>query len=151
MIVQKLSELERLAAILWLNRFDINNRIERYAKILEEIANDELKTAILPSLLPSAGEKKSAADVIGGDVYNLSPPAKRTFVLLRLDNALSSGEATYAFDTITVEHVLPQTPEASSKWTEWWPDPVAREQAVHLLGNLALLNQIGRASCRERG
>jgi hypothetical protein len=140
-IVGKLAELEKLAAVLWLNRFDINNRIDRYGKLLEEIASDQSKSGILPSLLTSAEEKKSAAVAISGDVYNLSPPPKRTFVLLRLDAALSSGEATYDFDTITVEHILPQTPDANSKWIEWWPDPIAREQSLHLLGNLALLNR----------
>ena len=140
-IIAKLAELEKLTAVLWLNRFDINNRIERYGKILEEIANDTAKSAVLPSLLASAEEKKSAADAISGDVYNLSPAPKRTFVLLRLDAALSSGEATYDFDTITVEHILPQTPDATSEWIEWWPDSIAREQSVHLLGNLALLNR----------
>ena len=66
---------------------------------------------------------------------------KRTFILLRLDAALSSGEASYDVDTITVEHVLPQTPEANSLWIQWWPDPVVREASVHQLGNLALLNR----------
>jgi hypothetical protein len=137
----KLVELEKLASVLWLNRFDINNRIERYGKILEGIANDTSKTAVLPSLLASPEEKKNAADAISSDVYNLSPAPKRTFVLLRLDAALSSGEATYNFDTTTVEHILPQTPDAKSKWLEWWPDSTAREHSVHLLGNLALLNR----------
>lgn len=140
-IVTKLAELERLAAILWLNRFDINNRIDRYGKVLEEIANDLSKSAVLPSLLTSIEEKNNAAAAIAGDIYNLSPAPKRTFVLLRLDAALSSGEATYDFDTITVEHILPQTPDAHSQWVEWWPDPTVREQSIHQLGNLALLNR----------
>lgn len=141
MVAAKLVELEKLAAVLWLNRFDINDRIDRYGKILEEIESDASKAGVLPSMKGTVAEKASAADVINGDVYNLSPASKRTFVLLRLDAALSSGEAAYAFDTITVEHVLPQTPDANSKWLEWWTDPVAREQSVHLLGNLALLNR----------
>jgi len=118
-VATKMLELEKLAALLWLNRFDINNRIDRYGKILEEIANDKSRAAVLPSLPASVGEKKNAADVIGGDVYNLSPRPKRTFVLLRLDAALSSGEASYDFDTITVEHVLPQTPDANSLGVQW--------------------------------
>src|SRR5579871_3349769 len=140
-IVAKLAELERLAAILWLNRFDINNRIERYGKILEEMAKDQSKSAVVPSLLTSAEEKTNALAAITGDIYNLSPAPKRTFVLLRLDAALSSGEATYDFDTITVEHVLPQTPDANSEWMKWWPDAAVREQSVNQLGNLALLNR----------
>jgi len=140
-VAAKLVELEKLAAILWLNRFDINNRIDRYGQILEEIAKDKAKKAALPSLLASTDEKKAAADAIAGDVYNLSPPTKRTFVLLRLDAVLSSGEARYDFDTITVEHVLPQNPDAKSLWIQWWSDPVVREKSVHHLGNLALLNR----------
>ena len=96
----------------------INNRIERYGKVLEEIANDLSKSAVLPSMLTTAEEKKNAAAAIAGDIYNISPAPKRTFVLLRLDAALSSGEATYDFDTITVEHILPQTPDANSQWVE---------------------------------
>lgn len=141
LVAAKLVELEKLAAILWLNRFDINNRIDRYGEILKEIVADKSRTAVLPSLLASAGEKRLAADVICGDVYNLSPTPKRTFVLLRLDAALSSGEATYDFDTITVEHILPQNPAANSLWMQWWPDPLVREAALHQLGNLALLNR----------
>jgi len=140
-VVAKLVELEKLAAILWLNRFDVNDRIDRYGRILEEIDKDSSRRAVLPSLQASAVEKTTAANVIRGDVYNLSPASKRTFVLLRLDAALSSGEANYTFDSITVEHVLPQTPDANSKWMQWWPDPIIRDQSVHHLGNLALLNR----------
>lgn len=141
LVAAKLTELERLAAILWLNRFDINGRIDRYGVILEEIEKDKSKGGTLPSLLASAVEKQIAIDAISGDVYNLSPAPKRTFILLRLDAALSSGEANYDFETITVEHVLPQNPDANSLWFKWWPDPVIREQSVHKLGNLALLNR----------
>jgi hypothetical protein len=140
-VATKLVQLEKLAAVLWLNRFDINNRIDRYGTILDEIAKDISKTATIPSLEASADEKQCATDAISGDVYNMSPAQKRTFVLLRLDAALSSGEATYDFATITVEHILPQTLDARSKWLEWWPNPTTRNQAVHSLGNLALLNR----------
>jgi hypothetical protein len=140
-VAAKLGELEKLSAILWLNRFDINGRIDRYGLILEEIEKDKSKTGTLPSLLSSNGEKKFTAEVIAGDIYNLSPTPKRTFVLLRLDAGLSSGEANYDFDTITVEHVLPQTPDPNSEWAQWWPDQTVRETAVHQLGNLALLNR----------
>jgi hypothetical protein len=62
-------------------------------------------------------------------------------VLLRLDEALSSGEASYDFDRITVEHVLPQTPEQNSQWCQWWPQADERAENVHRLGILALLNR----------
>ena len=61
--------------------------------------------------------------------------------MLRLDQALASGEARYDFETITVEHVLPQTPPDPSEWVTWWPDAQVRGQSVHRIGNLALLNR----------
>jgi hypothetical protein len=141
LIASLLVELERLAATMWLLRFDENDRIERHAKVLEEIAADTAKAGNLPSMLRSVKEKADARAVLTGDIYNLSPKPKRTFVLLRLDQALSSGEARYDFETITVEHVLPQTPPDPSEWVTWWPDAQVREQSVHRIGNLALLNR----------
>ena len=126
---------------MWLVGFDVNDRIERHGKILEQIAGDISKNGQLRSLHRSADERNNARAVLSGDIYNLSPKAKRTFVLLRLDQALTSGEARYDFETITVEHVLPQTPPDQSEWVIWWPDPVVREQSVHQIGNLALLNR----------
>lgn len=141
LVASLLVELERLAATMWLLRFDENDRIERHAKVLEEISADTATTGKLASVLRSEKEKAYAKAVLMGDIYNLSPKPKRTFVLLRLDQALSSGEARYDFETITVEHVLPQTPPDASEWVTWWPDAKEREQSVHRIGNLALLNR----------
>jgi hypothetical protein len=62
-------------------------------------------------------------------------------VLLRLDALLSGGGATYDYDTISVEHVLPQTPEPNSEWSRWFPITRERESYVHALGNLVLLTR----------
>jgi hypothetical protein len=140
-IASLLVELERLAATMWLLSFDENDRIERHAKVLEEIAADASRAGKAPSIMRSIKEKSDAMAVLAGDIYNLSPKPKRTFVLLRLDQALASGEAHYHFETITVEHVLPQTPPEQSEWVTWWPDAQVREQSVHRVGNLALLNR----------
>jgi hypothetical protein len=39
-------------------------------------------------------EKRQVVGMLDGDIYNLTPKTKRTVVLLRLDRALSSGEAS---------------------------------------------------------
>ncbi len=70
----------------------------------------------------------------------------RTYVLLRLDSALAGGGATYEYDLIIVGHVLPQNPEATSKWLTLFPDPEVRVGIVHRLGNLALLTRKKNAS-----
>ena len=61
--------------------------------------------------------------------------------MLRLDSLLSGGGAQYDYDTITVEHVLPQNPPPTSQWISWFPDPNRRSHLVHQLGNLALLTR----------
>ena len=61
------------------------------------------------------------------------------YVLLRLDSALSQGQATYNYPIITVEHVLPQNPPANSTWLTWYPDDLTRSQYTNRLSNLVLL------------
>ena len=53
LIATLLVELERLAATMWLLRFDENARIERHGKILEQITADVAKTGKLASIVRS--------------------------------------------------------------------------------------------------
>ena len=137
---QFFTDLERLAAIQMLLRAGINERIERYGRVIAAIEKSEdLYKADSPLQL-MADEKAEAIKTLDGDVYNLMARL-RTYVLLRLDSALSGGGATYDYNLITVEHVLPQTPPAGSKWLTWFPDQVVRDGVVHRLGNLAPLTR----------
>jgi hypothetical protein len=141
------TDLERLAAALWLMRIDESGRIDRYGRLLTEIANSADLKNEKSALQLTASEKEAVVTVLNGNIYELTPKPKRTMVLLRLDQALSSGEASYEFDRITVEHVLPQNPPEllgdgkPSNWVVWWPDAEQRGANVHRLGNLALLNR----------
>lgn len=140
-ILEFFRDLERLAASMWLRRCDVNERIKRHGELLGAIEkNEDLEGEGSPLQL-SSQEKTETLSVLEGDIYHLTPKKKRTMVLLRLDSALSSGEATYDHERITVEHILPQNPADDSQWINWWPDASEREDAVHRLGNLALLNR----------
>lgn len=134
------ADLERLAASLMIQRATINQRIERYAGLIRAIEKNEDLYAAASPLQLAAQECTSTASVLDADIYNLLPKV-RTYILLRLDSALSGGGATYDHDLITVEHVLPQTPKSGSKWETWFPDPALRAAVVHRLGNLALLTR----------
>ena len=82
-------------------------------------------------------ERQQIISVLNGNLYH---EAKiRLYVLLRLDSELSKGQASYNYPIITVEHVLPQTPEANSVWMTWFPTEDMRQQYTHKLGNLVLL------------
>lgn len=142
------TDLERLAAVQMLLRASINERIERYGRVITAIqSGDDLYKTESPLQLTDE-ERAEAVDVLNGEVYNFLPKL-RTYIMLRLDSVLSGGGATYDYDLITVEHVLPQTPTDGSEWTAWFPDSVRRNNTVHLLGNLALLTRKKNASARN--
>ena len=122
-------------------RADVNDRIRRHALILDAIDSKLDLAADGSTLQLSDKEIQKTKEVLDGEIYTLTPKMKRTMILLRLDEMKSSGEATYDYPFITIEHVLPQTPPVGSQWCEWWPDQQIRERNVHRLGNLALLNK----------
>lgn len=135
------TDLERLASAMWLLGYDVNQRVERYGRLLAAIsAGDDLTDDDSPLQLTML-ECSEAQDVLNGDIYNLSRKSKRTMILLRLDELLSSGEASYHFPLITIEHVLPQNPDVNGEWAKSWPDAERRKLDVHRLGNLVLLNK----------
>jgi hypothetical protein len=132
-----LSDLERLAAGQMILRSNINERISRYAQVLTAMEQGkDLHTADSPLQLTDS-EKQDIIKKLDGDLYL---EAKiRLYVLLRLDSELSKGQATYNYPTITVEHVLPQTPTANSVWMKWFPTEDIRQHYTHRIGNLVLL------------
>ncbi len=132
--------LERLAAFLMICRYGINDRIERYAKLLGDIQNESDLYAADSPLQLTEPERHLFVKELNGDIYE-QVPKRRLYILLRLDSALSDGSATYDHGVISIEHVLPQNPPATSKWCEWFPTQDERDRWVHRLGNLLLLNQ----------
>lgn len=131
-------DLERLTAGLFIRRTDLNARVERYSKLLTAIESGEDLYKIDSPLQLTAKEQNDILQNLNADFLILKI---RRYVLLRLDTALSEGEATYNFPIITVEHVLPQHPAHNSVWIRWFPDKERREKYVHCLGNLVLLSK----------
>ncbi len=142
-----LTGLERLAAGLMIRRADINERIERYALLLSAIDNNaDLYVSDSPLQLTPA-EQKQIVEVLNGDLYLIA--RIRQYVLLRLDTALSAGEAIYDYPIISIEHVLPQNPSEDSIWLQWFPTQAEREKYVHRIGNLVLLSRRKNAQAQN--
>lgn len=131
-----LSGLERLASSMFIRRANINARIERYALLLGQIGDGGVDARDLAALELSDSEREETVRQLRGDLY--LERRIRSYVLLRLDEASSAGGATYDHKLITVEHVLPQTPPAGSKWLNWFSGE-ERDAWVHKLANLVLL------------
>jgi hypothetical protein len=134
-------DLERLAYALLITRAGVNERIERFSQLTREIeANVDMK---LPqsALQLKPTEQADVHTKLDGPIYETLTARARSTILLRLDDLMSGGGATYDYPTVTVEHVLPQNPDPSSTWIDWFPDAEDRSSLVHRLGNLALLTR----------
>lgn len=138
---QFFTDLERLAAGLMILRANINDRIDRYGRLLTAIEGKSNLYAAESPLQITPDEASEIMKTLNGDLYLIQ--RIRQYVLLRLDSFLAQGEATYDYPIITVEHVLPQNPSKGSLWLEWFPNEDERLQYVHRIGNLVLL------SCRK--
>jgi hypothetical protein len=138
-VLRFLTDLERLAYALFLARETPTERIARYGKVLERMeAGADLFANGSPRQL-SDDEKRTARDVLNGEIYLVTRILQP--VLLRLDEVISAGGATYDYLIITVEHVLPQNPNPGSRWLVDFPDEQARNSWIHRLANLVLLTR----------
>ncbi len=135
------ADLERLGYAMMIDRWGVNDRIERFSRLTREIEENADLTAPASALQLTDEEKAAVLETLSGDVYDLLSARARSSLLLRLDDLISGGGAVYDYATVTVEHILPQTPAEGSQWTTWFPDADARKQLVHRLGNLALLTR----------
>lgn len=134
-------DLERLAYAMLVTKFGVNERIERFSRLSQHI---EFGTELFDDKSPlqiSPTEQHNVYSKLDGPVYETLAARARSALLLRLDALLSGGGARYEYDTVTVEHILPQHPQSNSKWLEWFPEPKDRALWVHRLGNLALLTR----------
>jgi hypothetical protein len=139
-------DLERLAYSMLIRKSSINDRIEKFSRLTKEIESGEDTNGAKSALQLSQAEQGATYKVLSGPLYDTLAARARSAVLLRLDALMSCGGATYDYETITVEHILPQSPKAESKWAEWFPDAQKRLEVVHSLGNLALLTRKKNAS-----
>jgi Protein of unknown function DUF262/Protein of unknown function (DUF1524) len=134
-------DLERLAYALLVRKTGINDRIERFSQLTAAIAKGGNLADDVSPLQLTPGEQYEVYLKLDGMFYETFAARARSAILLRLDTLLSGGGAKYDDKTVTVEHVLPQTPPDGSKWLTWFPTPNDRFQWVHRLGNLALLTR----------
>src|ERR1039458_360884 len=134
-------DLERLAYALLIQHAGINERIEKFSQLTSAVVEGRDVQAGNSPLQLTPVEQQRVYAQLDGMFYDNFAARARTTILLRLDTLLSGGGAIYDHQNITVEHVLPQTPQAGSKWLEWFPDAGERLKWVHKLGNLALLTR----------
>ncbi len=139
-VARFLQLLERRAAFMYARRYNVNDRIASYAKIVKDIEAGREPDAI-EELQFTDEARRNFHRELDGDIY-LMTPRRRNYIILRLDAFVSDGGAShYDPSVLTIEHVLPQTVASGSQWAEWWPDTSERDRWVHRLANLLPLNK----------
>ena len=134
-------DLERLAYGLFLIRAYVNIRLNRYAEVLRAVEeNDDLYAEASPLQL-SLEEKTEVLNALDRQIYDQSVVSRVGMpLLLRLDSAMDAGGATYDHRIVSIEHVLPQHPNASSEWMKNFSEDERREWTGKL-ANLVLLSR----------
>ena len=112
-ITDFLISLERLAYYLFVTRAGVNDRIARFSAAMDEFEPRQGKEKSTVGLSLSDAEQQQFVRVISGPLYPISRVCKP--VMQRLDEALSSGGASYD-ELVSIEHVLPQTVDDGSEW-----------------------------------
>jgi len=128
--------LERLAYLLFVTRAGVNDRIARFSAVMDEFQPREGKENPAAGLSLSDSEQQQFVRVLSGPLYQISRVCKP--VMQRLDEALSSGGASYD-ELVSIEHVLPQTVDDGSEWALLFPDEQERSDWTHRLANLVFL------------
>lgn len=140
------NRLERLSAWMLACRANVNERIEVFANVLEEIEEVESVSEITWLEL-SEDEIEQFLRVLDGNIYQLTP-RRRSYIMLRLDSFISDGGAIYDPKVLTIEHVLPQKVEDGSEWAKNWSEE-KRNAWVHRIGNLVPLNKRRNSSAQN--
>lgn len=134
-----LTDLERLAVGLMIQRININHRIKRYADVLKAIENQEDLYKKDSPLQLTKDEQIEIEKALNGNIYQQK---YNKYVLLRLDELLSDPIIDYDSNNIiiTIEHILPQNPDKNSNWLKLFTSEEKRTKYIHCIGNLALLS-----------
>lgn len=121
----------------WIIGLSPTKRIENTNAIIKEIETATNQSALLSSAVFNV-ETHELLRVLSGGIYGRR---YGRYILLKIDLAYH-GHTTkfYPPGTISIEHILPQTPNAGSQWVSDFTE-LDREKWTHRLGNLILLSR----------
>ena len=116
-----LIKLERLASYLFVTSKGLNQRINRYKEVLEEMETEGNHYQNIESLELKEIEKEEFIKTLDGEIYTL-PSYRRNYIIQRLNSFVSDGAVKFNGKIFTIEHVLPQNPRMDSQWLAVWSE-----------------------------
>lgn len=127
--------IEKLFLDHWLNAVRKDERYSAYSAILNGIEQAKKPTDALAAVVYDEAKIRKA--IVDSRAYGAS---YCKYVLLRLELATAEHVKVNEFDVRSIEHVLPQNPDAGSKWLKVH-DAKKLDEYVHSFGNLVLLSK----------
>ena len=125
-ILAFLIKLERLASYLFVTSKGLNQRINRYKEVLEEMETEGNHYQNIESLELKEIEKEEFIKTLDGEIYTL-PSYRRNYIIQRLNSFVSDGAVKFNGKIFTIEHVLPQNPRMDS---QIWVNKIANLVAL---------------------
>ena len=152
--------LEKKVMIEWVSGFSSTERITSFNRVIKLIEGENEPQKVVDELLFYKGEERFKgrpprmlnfsnknqieSDLVdglsGSQFYSIYGGKLTKYILLRIDMKYWELENFPGYPgTITVEHILPQTPSKDSEWIEIFSEE-ERMEWTNKLGNLVLLS-----------
>lgn len=144
-ILKFLRKLDNKFSADWIGQKYPTDRIEAMNDVIKIIDQADNCQDVLSSDC-FGFDKNSFISIINGPVYG-----KRftKYVMLKLDYLFHNHDHKMQFETLSVEHILPQHPDAGSQWLSDFTD-AQRNEWTHKLGNLVLITRRKNAAQGNR-
>lgn len=125
----------------WISQYTPTYRIESMNDISKVISKNSTSQQVFESGCFDI-DNDSFERVIEGNVYGRR---FARYILLKLDYFYQNQDLRMHFETLSVEHILPQTPKDDSQWVKDFSIE-QRESMTHKIGNLVLITRRKNAS-----
>ena len=135
-IMDFLRKLDNKFTADWIGQKYPTERIEAMNTVIKVIDRTNSCQDVLASECFSF-DKKSFISILDAPIYG-----KRStkYVLLKLDYLFHNHDHKMQFETLSVEHILPQAPKPGSQWLMDFTE-TQRSEWTHRLGNLVLITR----------
>jgi len=130
-----LVQLEKVTLGMEGMKTSLNERLERFAKINSKIDTKEDLYAVDSELMLNEQDREFIISTLSSS--NLYGKRLVKPVLAKIEEQMNDGSIVINFETLSIEHILPQTPT-----DPYWKDRFAPDDKIKLtnsLGNLSLI------------
>jgi uncharacterized protein with ParB-like and HNH nuclease domain len=140
-LLQFLTLLDNKFSADWIGEYSPTDRIENMNKVIRAVEQGAAPDLVLADSALSI-DCARLVQAVEGPVYGRR---FARYLLLKLDYYFHDHAHKMVFETLSVEHILPQNPDATSQWKIDFNDQDASEW-THRLGNLVLITRTKNAS-----